>query len=113
MAVVGVGRITRNANVEVLAPNAASAGGDQFAGGGDVWLYLANADAVATRQVTVATPGNVGGQAIFELDIVVPMAGIAVRGPFPPSLFGDPDGRVSLTYDDETQLTFGAWKLGQ
>jgi hypothetical protein len=110
MATVGVGNITRAANVEALAPNAASAGGDRFAAGGRVFAYFANASG-APITVTVATPGTVDGLAIADLTISVPAGGYAVRGPFPEHLFGDAGGLVSLTYSTETDLTFGAWKV--
>lgn len=112
MATVGVGRIVRGTNVEDLAPNAASAGGDKFAPGGDVWCYWANAS-VSPITVTVVAPGNVGGLAIADLAVTVPASGFAVQGPFPGHLFAGDDGLVSMTYSTEADLSFGAWKLGQ
>lgn len=117
MATVGVGNIVRSVNVSDLAPNAASGGGDKFAAGSDVWLYLENAS-VAPIDVTVATPGTVRGLAIEDLVIAVPAAaggvpGYAVRGPWPADVFGDSQGLVSLTYSTEVGLSFGAWRLGQ
>lgn len=112
MATVGVGRIVRGTNTTDLAPNAAGAGGDQFPAGGDVWCYWANAS-VSPITVTVACPGNVRGQAIEDLVVTVPASGFAAQGPFPGDTFGDDAGLVSMTYSTETDLTFGAWKLGQ
>lgn len=114
MATVGVGRIVRGSSVTNLAPNTAAAGGDKFAAGSDVWLYVANAHATNPRTITAVCPGNVGGQEITDLAITVAAVSFAVRGPFPADLFGDANGLVSLTYSDSgADITFGAWKLGQ
>ncbi|MCT2276316.1 MULTISPECIES: hypothetical protein [Micromonospora] len=111
MATVGVGVIGRVANVTELAPNAASAGGDKFTAGRDVWLHLKNTSGAAIT-ATVVTPGTVAGLAIADLDITVPAGGYAVRGPWPADVFGDAAGLVSLTYSTHVGLSFGAWKVG-
>lgn len=111
MATVGVGVIGRAANVTDLSPNAASAGGDKFPAGSDVWAFWENSTA-APITVTIDTPGTVRGQAIAELEIAVPANGYAARGPFPADVFGDAGGLVSATYSTEVGLSFGAWKVG-
>lgn len=109
MATVGVGVITRAANVEELDPRTASASGDKFAAGSTTWCYWANSSG-APITVTVATPGNVRGLAIADLAVAVPANGYAIRGPFPADVFGDSGGQVAMTYSTHTALTFGAWK---
>ncbi|SCL15061.1 hypothetical protein [Micromonospora inyonensis] len=111
MATVGTGVITRAASTSDLSPNAASASGDKFTAGHDVWLFLENTSG-APITVTVTTPGTVRGQAIADLTISVPAGGYAVRGPWPADTFGDAGGLVSLTYSTHTGLSFGAWKVG-
>lgn len=111
MATVGTGVITRQANVTDLSPNPASAGGDKFTAGSDVWAFWENSTA-APITVTIVTPGNVRGQAIADLEIVVPANGYAARGPFPADVFGDAGGLVSAGYSDAAGLSFGVWKVG-
>lgn len=111
MATVGVGVITRAANVTDLSPNPASAGGDKFAGGADRWVFWENTTA-APITVTIVTPVTVGGLAVDDLTVAVPANGYAVRGPFPADVFGDAAGMVSMTYSTEVGLSFGTWKVG-
>ena len=113
MATLSVRNIVLGSNVTDLAPDSAASGGDKFAPGADVWIHAANADGAATRTITVATPGNVRGLPVDDLEIVVPISGIAVRGPFYPDVFAGSDGLASMTYDDESDLTLGLWRLGQ
>jgi hypothetical protein len=103
-------RIVRGTNLTNLAPAAAAEAGDKFTPGADTFLHLANASE-SPITVTVATPGQVGGLAIADLEITVPAEGYAVQGPFPAGLFAGSDGLAALTYSEHVGLTVGVVRV--
>jgi len=95
--------------------NAAAELGDSFVNDGSErqFIHAVNADAGATRTITVApavaTTSKPGFGALTREDIVVvvPISGDRFIGPFPEAAFGDPD----LQYDDHTDLTIAVLKI--
>lgn len=87
---------------------AASAGGDQVACDDRLYLHVKNTNA-ATRDVTIATPGNVDGLAIADNVITVAATtGDRIIGPLKASLYADANGFAQITYSAVTNLTVAA-----
>jgi hypothetical protein len=113
MAVLAVQQIARTGLAPALA--AAAAGGDSFPNTGRVWLRVVNADLAVARTVTIASQLSAGAlpQGAAKTDLVVAVPADTERwiGPFDPAGFNDANARVVVTYDDEADLTVGAFAL--
>ena len=78
---------------------------------GKVWLEVISSDAGA-QTVTVVTPGAVGGSyAIADLSVAVPAGATRLIGPFPPNIFNQADGTVTITPSVNTTLKFRAYHI--
>lgn len=91
------------------APVAATAGGDAFTPGDDVFLHAKNSGGSAAV-VTVLSPGNVRGLAIGGAaggsQVTVPATtGELIWGPFPASVFAGATGLASITYTNPSGVT--------
>lgn len=95
-----------------LTPVYAAAGGsgDAFQNTGDQYVEVVNGGAVQTT-VTVVTPATVGGMAIADLTVTVGAGARKKIGPFPPAVFNDANGQVSVTCSPTTDVTLGVFKL--
>jgi hypothetical protein len=92
--------------------NAAANGGDAFVNKGKEFVHIKNSGA-ASRTVTVVTQQTVETDlAVADRDIVVPAGEERIVGPFPQATYNDGDGKVQMTYSDETDLTIAVLKLG-
>lgn len=83
--------------------------GDTFTAG-RVLLYVKNADDDTAVTVTIPTPATVGGLAITDAGGSVPFGTFKLFGPFPRSLFGQPEGdadagKVHVDYSTTTGIT--------
>lgn len=111
MAVLTVQQIDRTGLDPALA--AADAAGDSFPNSGQQFLRVANANVGAARQVTVASQIPAGGvpQGAAKTNLVVSVPASSERwiGPFDPGSWNDANGRVVVTYDNEADLTVGAY----
>ncbi len=107
MATLTVQEITIDGLVEALV--AAAAGGDEFLNDGNIFLHVTNG--ATDCNVSFATPGNVGGNAIAERTVLVSAASTEYIGPFPPSIYNDGDSKVQVTYDDEANVTVNPFRL--
>lgn len=93
------------------AYGAANADGHYFANDGRVLLQVKNTNG-STRTVTVQTPATVGGLAVAEVAVVVPITtGDKMIGPFDPSLFNQAGGLVYVDFDAVADLTIAAFRL--
>ncbi len=62
--------------------------------------------------VTVVTPGTIDGMAIPDYTATVPAStGDKMIGPFPPSIYNDSVGRITVTFSEVTGLTFAVLRL--
>lgn len=62
--------------------------------------------------VTVPTPGTVAGLAIADYTAtVLATVGDKLIGPFPPQIFNDAAGQISVTFSEVTGLTFAVLRL--
>lgn len=94
-----------------LAPENCAVGGDQVLNDGKTILYFKNTNA-ATRTVTLATGGTIGGLAIADVAVTVAQNEERIIGPFDPRLFNDANGYIQLTYSAvATLLTVAAIRL--
>ena len=95
--------------------NAAAELGDDFVNDGSErqFVHAVNADAGATRTITVApavattTKPGFGTLTRASISVEIPISGERFIGPFPLTAFGDPD----LQYDDHTDLTIAVVKI--
>lgn len=62
--------------------------------------------------VTITTPGTVDGMAITDRTVtVVATTGDKFIGPFPPSVYNDANGKVSMVFSETTGLTVAVLRL--
>jgi len=65
-----------------------------------------------TMTITVLTPGQVGGLDIAELvATITATTGVHLIGPFPPALFNQSDGSVSVNASVTTTCTVACFRL--
>lgn len=97
----------------------ASSGGDKFPNArGDTYLHVKNGGASA---ITVTIEAQTTSRVIAGFGTVtksdgggsVAAGGEKIFGPFPIAAFNDTSGDVSVTYDDTTSVTVGAFRLAQ
>ena len=87
----------------VVAPVAASAGGDDCQSGAGVLLVVENGDA-SSHTVTLVTPGTVNGLPIGDRAVVV-AAGAQAVIPVTSDYRNPATGRASITYDAVTSMS--------
>jgi hypothetical protein len=82
-----------------------------FVNDGRTIICALNTGTAAT--LTFLTPGTVGGLAIADLAVSVPIHAtkVALIGPFPPGIYNQSDGKVYVDVDDDTNLSLGAFRL--
>ena len=96
-----------------LTPSFASAGsaGNTFPNDGHTFVEIKNTSGSASV-ASVDIPGTVDGQAVTDLAVSVPATtGDKMFGPFPPNIYNQSDGTVSLTFSHVTSLTIAALRL--
>jgi hypothetical protein len=72
--------------------------------GGDVLIRVINGGAEATN-VTVATPGEVDGNAIADLVVAVANGVTKDLGPFDPAVYNDEEGNLNITLSKVATVT--------
>lgn len=78
---------------------------------GRIALHFKKSGAGACN-VTIATPGTVGGNAIAERVVEVPATtGDRFIGPLPPHIYNDGSGDLSITVSEVTGLTVAVLRL--
>jgi hypothetical protein len=110
MAQLATQFVSRAIPLTTKAFAAATAGGDSFTTGDEVYLEVKNASGSQVT-CTVATPGTVEG--IAESGFVFTVAattGLTEVGPFPSRLFGT---TATITYSAVTSLTIACKSMGQ
>lgn len=109
MADLAVQKVSKKGVSPVFAP--AGAAGDTFSNDGKTFLIVKNANATldGTATINSLTKCNQG----FDHDVIVsvPASGEKWIGPFEPSRFNNSAGKVSATYESETDLTVAAVSL--
>lgn len=84
---------------------AANAGGNSVPNDGRIFIRLKNGGGVDPCVVTFVTTQTVGGLAVAEQVVSVPIGAERLFGPFPPSLYGR---TLNITYDQVVSVTVGA-----
>lgn len=110
MAELTVQAITQGTS---LTPSFAAAGasGDTFANNGKVFIYAKNVDAGASRTITIDSLVNCNQGSDHNATITIPLSSEEMAGPYSRERFNDTTGKVSMTYDDESDLTIAIISL--
>jgi hypothetical protein len=82
----------------------AAAGGDEFLNDGITWIFVVNG--ANNVDITIEIFPLVDGQAVVDRVVQVLDGDNAMIGIFPTNWYNGEDGRVQLTYDDESNVTF-------
>lgn len=90
--------------------SAANSDGSYVANDGKVFIEVKNSD-TSDHTVTIATPNQVDGLAIADLTVTVPASGDKMIGPFPPSVYNNSSGYITVTYSSVTGMTVAAFRL--
>jgi len=92
---------------------AMGAAGDEVACIDDrMMLHVKNADTGAhTVTIDSKVPCNQGND--HDIAVSVPAGGERLIGPFPTARFRNASGRIDISVDDETDMTFAAFHLSQ
>jgi aconitase B len=77
---------------------------------GDVVLRVINGGAEATN-VTIATPGEVGGNAVADRVVAVAAGKTKLIGPFDPETYNDKHGNLVVTFSKVTTVKLEATKV--
>ena len=109
MADLAVRKLSKEGTSPVFTP--AGVAGDTFPNNGKTFLIVKNANVTSDGTATInsLTKCNQG----FDHDVIVsvPASGEKWIGPFEPSRFNNSAGKVSATYESETDLTVAAVSL--
>lgn len=110
MAVITVQTATKESP---LSPTyaACSAGGDTFANNGRVMLHFKNANLSTARVVTIDSLVACSYGFDHDVTVTVPADGDVVVGFLEINRFNDAQSDVSMTYDNEADLTVAAIKI--
>lgn len=100
----------RAANGNDLAGAAAAGGGDTFTNTGQEIAVIKNGSG-APITVTFVTPATLDGLAVTDLTVSVGAGETRAVGPFPPGVYNDANGLVSMTYSGVTTLTVAILKV--
>lgn len=87
---------------------ACASGGDTFANNGRTLLHFKNANVGASRTVTISSQSSCNQGGTHDITVTVPADSEEMTGFFPPHRFNDSSNDVSMTYDDESDLTVAA-----
>lgn len=83
-----------------LSFTACTAAAYTFVNDGRVLIVL-NDIAAGTTTATVATPGKAKGETITAVSVsAISNDGVKIIGPFPPEIFNDTSGQVSITWNN-------------
>lgn len=82
-----------------------------FSNDGRVFLHVKKTGAGACT-ATITTPGTVRGKAIADATVSIPATtGDKLIGPFPPDLYNDASGLVTIAFSDIAGLTVAVVRL--
>ena len=90
-----------------LSPTFSAADGSNqnaFDNNGQTHIHVKNGGG-APINVTIDTPGMVDGLAVSNLVVAVPNGGERIIGPFPTSVYNQPDGKVYVDWSSATSVT--------
>lgn len=108
MAALVPTQISMAGGVDTLA--AAAGGGDTFLNDGRCEFEVNNGSG-APITVTFVAQSKVQGLTITNPAVAVAAGARRKFGPFPPEIFNDASGNVSVTYSGVTSLTVGVFRL--
>jgi len=92
---------------------AATGGGDIWAGTGAEWLAINNGGASPiTLTLVYGVGGTVDTQTLPNRTVTVTNGHTVVVGPFPTGLYSDASGNMNVTYSAVTSVKIAVYKLG-
>lgn len=101
--------IARSGLTPALA--AANTDGSYVPNNGRVFLQVKNA-AGSSITVTVASQKTILGLAVADVTVTVPATtGDKMIGPFPPDVFNDAQGQITVTFSAVSSVTVAAFRL--
>lgn len=101
---------TSEAPVDLVVASASS-GGDYFVNSGRIILYFKNTSGVQ-RTITIVSNGTLEtGLTIGDITFTIEDGEEKITRTFPTRYFNDSNGRVNITYSDETGLEVAAIKV--
>jgi hypothetical protein len=71
-----------------------------FPNDGKTLLYIEHG--AGASNVTIITPGTVRGKAIADAVVALAISGRTLVGPFPPDLYNDASGLVTISFSEVT-----------
>ena len=103
----------QNISLDGLKPSFAAAAedGDTFVNNGRTFLHVKNDDTDAVRTVTINSLVDCNQGHDHNIVVEVPKDEERIIGPFSPSRFNSNTGEVSVTYDDESDVTVAVISL--
>lgn len=90
---------------------AAASGGDTFENNGRVLVYAKNGNVGASRTITVNSLVNCSMGHDHDITITVPASSEEMCGFFETNRFNNSSNQVSMTYDDEADITLAAIRI--
>lgn len=112
MALLAAATEISRSGIQADGGAAASGGGDTFANTGREFLAVKNADASA-KTVTIDYVPTADGQTVPDKTVIIPAGQTYLIGPFPPSLYNNASGQVSVTYSAVTSVTVKVVRAGE
>lgn len=109
MADITVQRIL-NTGLEAAAATAATAAGDTFTNNGRTFIVVEDTGTTAPV-VTVNSLNNCNQGVDHNLEITVQAGEIRYIGPFSPARFNNSAGKVTVTYDNDTDVTITVFSI--
>ena len=110
MAQLTVQEVSKNSS---LTPSfsAASSEGDTFLNNGKVLVYAKNANVGASRTITINSLVDCNQGFDHDITVTIPQSSEEMVGFFETDRFNNSSGQVSMTYDDESDLTIAAIRI--
>jgi len=109
MAEITVQQISTD-GLEAAAGTAATAAGDTFKNNGRTFIIVEDTGTTAPT-VTINSLVNCSQGHDHNLSVAVQSGEMRYIGPFPKDRFNDSDGMVTVTYDDDTDVTISVFSL--
>jgi hypothetical protein len=103
---LAVQQVTRSGLTPTLS--AANAAGHSVPNDGATWFEIVTTTNAVV--VTVDTPGSVDGNAVANKTYSIGTASQRKIGPFPPTVYNQSDGSLSVDFDLVTGVTIGAFR---
>lgn len=101
---------TSPGNPGVLVAAVAANDAEFINDGRTILCVLSASDAT---EITFITPVTVDGQAVHDpvMTVAIHATRVSMFGPFPPGIYNNSDGDIEVDIDQDTGVTWGAFRL--